>query len=205
MTFLLNHMIVLQYVCYVGACICFDTVEEYRLFDMWFIGGDGERMRATYSIVLQYVVNIHSVVFALTAFTGLISFIFFAFIVFQGYMIWINITTNEFFKWKDINAFCRRENHPEWTIAESPFTNGLVNNFMEVYRATKVGTGEKVERIKPPPPPPPPGSPGKEASAALEEDFGDGVGCVSSGGGGAPATAQAPGKGKKAKKAKKRQ
>ena len=178
MVFLVNHMVVLQYVCYAGACICVDTAFEYRLFDMWFIDGNGQRMQATISVVLQYIVNLHTVIFALTAFTGLVSFIFVGFICFQTYMICLNITTNEFFKWKDINSFCRRENHPEWLLIKSPFHDGIKENFLEIFRCTKQCTGEKVERIAAPPVDTESPRDTAAAERPQDDDFEDGVGCI---------------------------
>jgi len=53
-----------------------------------------------------------------------------AFFSFHLYLISLNVTTNEFFKWRKVTAYCRKHNISP--LPPNIYNRGLFLNFLEV-------------------------------------------------------------------------
>jgi len=130
--FLLNHSVLMLYIFYAGVTIAWSTATELELFHAYYFDENNQRVDATYMMIFNYLLHTHSVVVAISIFVFLLSFLFIGFLGFQCYLVTMNTTTNEFFKWSDIVAFAKKEGHLEWIPKRNPYDVGWLNNWQEL-------------------------------------------------------------------------
>lgn len=149
--FLINHTIIMIYICIVGSAIAWSTITELDLFNAYYFDEAGQQVQASYGMILHYVLRTHPVIFSISVFTGLLSLLFAGFLAFQLYLVSTNLTTNEFFKWGDIKRLAKQEGHLEWIPTVSPFSLGFFKNWMQsLFPSCLNHSGVHVERMSAP-------------------------------------------------------
>ncbi|KAJ9468950.1 putative protein S-acyltransferase 17 [Diplonema papillatum] len=100
--FLLSHLVLCGY----GAWTCARHVEYFvrknRLFSASFSTSDGQRMKATYTTIFQFVLQTHTVLCGELLFMGCVTVMMTAFLGYHLYLCSFNMTTNETFKLSDL-------------------------------------------------------------------------------------------------------
>ena len=106
--FLACNSVMLLYGAMAMWCVLMSVVEEKGLFRATFVHREtGERTKASWRIVLQYMLSRYSNIFMLLVLCGVMGTVIFGFFMYHLYLTVTGQTTNENAKWSDIGGLVR--------------------------------------------------------------------------------------------------
>jgi hypothetical protein len=101
--FLISNFVSCFYGVYVYTLTLYSVVIENNLFNVVFMTPTGERVHSNLLIVIQYMLGTYLLPIAQTFFIAAIALMLFGFWLYHFYLTVRNRTTNETFKWEDID------------------------------------------------------------------------------------------------------
>ncbi|KAF0972194.1 hypothetical protein FDP41_009502 [Naegleria fowleri] len=100
--FLISNFLLIVYAVYVYVMTLWSVVDEENLWNVSFMTSTGERVNASLSIILQYMLARYIMVVAQLLFIAACGLMIFGFWGYHFYLVCTNTTTNETFKKKDL-------------------------------------------------------------------------------------------------------
>ena len=96
MLFLFMHLGICVYGTVVGYFCALHLIDESDLWNKTFVNRQGQRFKADWSIILQYLQKEYEMFSIVVFLCGIVTVMLLGFVGFHSYLIWKNYTTNEF-------------------------------------------------------------------------------------------------------------
>ena len=103
--FLVLHLGICLYGLVVGYFCALHLIDEGDLWNKVFYDRQGNKFRANWQIILQYLQSEYEMFSIVVFLCGIVTIMLFLFIAFHSYLIWKDMTTNEFSKRQMIQRF----------------------------------------------------------------------------------------------------
>ncbi|EFC50764.1 predicted protein, partial [Naegleria gruberi] len=101
-SFLICNFLLVVYAVYIYVQTLMSLVDEENLWSSTFMNNKGERVSASVSIIIQYMLSRHIMIIAQLFFIAACGLMIFGFWLYHFYLVCTNTTTSETFKKKDL-------------------------------------------------------------------------------------------------------
>eukprot|EP00658_Telonema_sp_P-2_P050306 TRINITY_DN38347_c0_g1_i2.p1 TRINITY_DN38347_c0_g1~~TRINITY_DN38347_c0_g1_i2.p1 ORF type:complete len:405 (+),score=53.51 TRINITY_DN38347_c0_g1_i2:32-1246(+) len=145
--FLIYHGVFMSYVTFVGVAVVVSQVYQHRINEAWYYDAQGQQQPVTHYMLFQWVLQNYAQLFAVTAFTGLLQCLFYGFACYQVSLILRNVTTNETFKLKDLQAAAEYHNTSLQMPSTSPYFVSSWASVCEVFCAPVYDTRKNPREV----------------------------------------------------------
>jgi len=108
--FFLFFVMVQWFMCWYGSSVIFwilkGDVDDKHLFEATFFNAaTGEEVAPTLAVVVHWVIHRHTYLSAVLLLLSVMGLVLSGFLSFHSYLIFNNMTTNEYFKWREVQKW----------------------------------------------------------------------------------------------------